>query len=77
MIDDPLLVTTDGQLATDKHITCIDCKKEFVYTARDQEFYKVHGYVEPKRCKACRRIKKARFDDKSHKKTWVGDQMVS
>ena len=44
----------------DKTITCVDCNCEFVFTARDQEFYQEHGFNnEPKRCKACRDKKKA------------------
>ena len=44
----------------DKTIKCVDCGTEFVFTARDQEFYKEKGFTnEPKRCKACRDKKKA------------------
>ncbi|MCI8588274.1 MAG: cytochrome C551 [Bacilli bacterium] len=44
----------------DKTITCIDCGEEFVFTARDQEFYAEKGFNnEPKRCKSCRDKKKA------------------
>ena len=44
----------------DKTITCVDCGTDFVFTARDQEFYAEKGFNnEPKRCKACRDKKKA------------------
>lgn len=44
---------------TDKTIKCVDCGTEFVFTARDQAFYKEKGFTnEPKRCKACRDKKK-------------------
>ena len=44
----------------DKTIKCVDCGTEFVFTARDQEFYQEKGFTnEPKRCKACRDKKKA------------------
>lgn len=44
----------------DKTIKCVDCGKEFVFTARDQAFYAEKGFTnEPKRCKECREIKKA------------------
>ena len=44
----------------DKTIKCVDCGCEFVFTARDQEFYKEKGFTnEPKRCKPCRDKKKA------------------
>lgn len=43
----------------DKKLKCVDCGKEFIFTARDQEFYTEKGFTEPKRCKECRDAKKA------------------
>ena len=43
---------------SDKKIVCKDCGKEFDFTAKEQEFYQEHGLTEPKRCKACRDLKK-------------------
>jgi len=44
----------------DKTIKCVDCGTDFVFTARDQEFYAEKGFKnEPKRCKPCRDKKKA------------------
>lgn len=44
----------------DKTIVCLDCGKEFVFTAREQEFYAEKGFTnEPKRCKECRDKRKA------------------
>lgn len=44
----------------DKTIVCKDCGKEFVFTVREQEFYKEKGFTnEPVRCKECRDKKKA------------------
>jgi hypothetical protein len=44
---------------TDKTMKCQDCGAEFVFTVREQEFYKEKGFNnEPKRCKACRDAKK-------------------
>ncbi len=45
-----------------QYITCVDCGTEFEHSERDQEFYTERGYSLPKRCKACRTKKKARFD---------------
>lgn len=43
----------------DKTKVCVDCGKEFIFTARDQEFYAEKGFQnEPKRCKECRDKKK-------------------
>lgn len=44
----------------DETIVCEDCKQEFIFTARDQEFYAEKGFNnKPKRCKACRDKRKA------------------
>lgn len=44
----------------DKTIICKDCKKEFVFTVGEQEFYKEKGFTnEPVRCKECRDKRKA------------------
>lgn len=43
----------------DKTLVCSDCGKEFVFTAKEQEFYKEKGFDnEPKRCRDCRIAKK-------------------
>jgi len=39
----------------DKILICMNCGKEFVWTAGEQEFYAERGFAnEPKRCKECR-----------------------
>lgn len=39
----------------DKHIPCRDCKKDFVFSADEQHFFKQKGLTnEPKRCANCR-----------------------
>ena len=43
----------------DQHLTCADCGHDFVWTAKDQEFFAGKGYQQPKRCKDCRQAKKA------------------
>ena len=43
----------------DKTLVCSHCKKEFVFTAGEQEFYAEKGLEsEPKRCKPCRTERK-------------------
>ncbi len=43
----------------DKTLTCVECGKEFVFTAGEQEFYAEKQYQnEPKRCKECRVARK-------------------
>lgn len=43
----------------DKPIECCDCGETFVWTMKDQEFYKKNDFQPPKRCKPCRERKKA------------------
>lgn len=46
---------------TDQAINCLDCKVDFTFTARDQEFYASQNppFTPPKRCKPCRDQRKA------------------
>ena len=53
---------------TDKTIVCKDCGTEFVFSAKEQEFYQQKGLEhEPKRCKDCRIKKKAALEEKNNK----------
>ena len=43
----------------DETLVCVECGKEFVFTAGEQEFYASKGFVnEPQRCKECRDARK-------------------
>jgi CxxC-x17-CxxC domain-containing protein len=45
----------------DKQIKCLECNKDFTYTAAEQELHKSLGYQnEPKRCNPCREAKRQR-----------------
>lgn len=45
---------------TDKKITCVDCGKEFVFSAANQEFHASKGFTnDPKRCEGCRQVMRA------------------
>jgi CxxC-x17-CxxC domain-containing protein len=50
---------------SDKVMTCADCSQDFVFTARDQEFYADRGFTEPRRCPSCRASRKAARGDSS------------
>lgn len=63
----------DVKAGADVTKVCIDCNTEFLFTVRDQEFYKVHGYVEPRRCYSCRKKKKQRYENYKSRKTYIGD----
>ncbi|MPM63647.1 hypothetical protein SDC9_110528 [bioreactor metagenome] len=44
---------------SDKIIKCKDCGENFIFTEREQEFYKEKGFNnDPVRCPECRRLKK-------------------
>ncbi|MGH7382432.1 MAG: zinc-ribbon domain containing protein [Candidatus Methylomirabilales bacterium] len=43
----------------DKILVCVDCGKEFAFTAGEQEFFAQKGFTnEPKRCKSCKAMRK-------------------
>lgn len=44
----------------DKSVICKECGTEFVITVDDQKFYADKGFKEPKRCKDCRRLRRAK-----------------
>ena len=48
---------------SDKVMTCADCSQDFVFTAREQEFYATRGFTEPRRCPSCRARRKAARGD--------------
>lgn len=45
----------------DIKIVC-GCGREFVWTLRDQEFYREKGFAKPKRCRECVQKRKAEFN---------------
>ena len=40
------------------NLTCVECKKTFLFETGEQQFYKMRGLTSPKRCTSCRRQKK-------------------
>jgi CxxC-x17-CxxC domain-containing protein len=46
-------------VAMDRDLTCADCGQQFAFTANEQDFYTERGFSEPRRCPACRQIRKA------------------
>ena len=49
----------------DVTIKCKKCENDFVWTVRDQEFYKEKGFYKPSYCKECR--KKTKVVNNFHK----------
>ena len=42
----------------DQYLTCADCNRDFLWSAREQDFYREKGFQPPKRCKECARARK-------------------
>ena len=42
----------------DKLIRCKDCKKKFIFTVKEQQFFGLRGWKDPIRCLECRKHKK-------------------
>jgi CxxC-x17-CxxC domain-containing protein len=47
----------------DKTLVCADCNQEFVFTGSEQQFFADRQFSEPRRCPACRAIRKASRGD--------------
>jgi len=43
----------------DQEITCAECGAAFIFTEREQEYYRERGLSSPKRCKPCRDARRA------------------
>lgn len=48
---------------SDKTLTCADCNQEFSFSASEQQFYADRQFSEPRRCPACRAVRKASRGD--------------
>jgi hypothetical protein len=42
----------------DTMLQCLDCEKEFLFSAGEQQFYYSKGLATPKRCPRCRKIRR-------------------
>ena len=45
----------------DRLLPCDDCRKDFVFDAGEQKFFKSKGFTDPKRCPHCRKHVKVRM----------------
>jgi CxxC-x17-CxxC domain-containing protein len=45
----------------DLEITCSECNTPFIFSEREQEYYRERNLTHPKRCKACRDARRANF----------------
>jgi hypothetical protein len=44
---------------SEQRLTCVDCGRDFEFSAEEQAFFREKGFNPPKRCKECRQAKKA------------------
>lgn len=44
-------------------IVCCDCGEDFTFDIGEQDYYKKNNLVYPKRCKACRKIKRDQVNE--------------
>ena len=42
----------------DLNIECVGCGRLFIFMATEQDFFEKHGLEMPKRCHACRKLKR-------------------
>lgn len=55
------------QQLQDLTLTCVECGKEFAFTAGEQAYYKEHDLQnQPKRCKECRLARKKAVRNNFH-----------
>jgi len=58
----------------DLNLVCVDCKNPFVFESGEARFFAERGYDTPKRCKACRDIKKAQRNGQSQPQSAQGNE---
>ncbi len=62
----------------DKTLTCKECGQDFVFTAREQEFFASKGFAnEPGRCPACRSARKQRGGESHQRSREMYDAICS
>jgi hypothetical protein len=53
---------------SEQRIMCVDCRREFAFSAEEQRFFREKGYTPPRRCKECRRAKKEQRGDRDNRR---------
>lgn len=46
----------------DLKLQCKDCQAEFIFTEKEQAYFQKKGLHQPKRCKACRDMRRQERD---------------
>jgi hypothetical protein len=58
--------TTNIPTFKDRMLICAECYNEFFFTAGEQQFFWSRNLIEPKRCPACRALRKATAAGNNH-----------
>lgn len=59
--DDINVLRSVSPVFEDKNLSCRECKRSFVFTASEQEFFATSGLInEPRRCPSCRVVNQLR-----------------
>ena len=59
--ESPLFHSRGETAMPDLEITCSECSTPFMFTEREQEYYRERNLTHPKRCKPCRDARRANF----------------
>ena len=51
----------------DRMLICLDCDVGFTFTTGEQAFFWSRNLIEPKRCPACRKLRKATAAGNNHR----------
>ena len=60
----------------DVKIVCVKCGMEFVFTVGEQRYFEQNNLCFPKRCKACRKIKKERKNQIENEKWQAQENFI-
>lgn len=44
---------------TDRMLVCVECADEFVWLAGEQQYFALHDFQQPRRCRPCRQARRA------------------
>ncbi len=64
--------TIGGKEYKDVESRCIDCGRDYIFTAGEQEFFETKGFTPPKRCKPCRIANKDQKEQRKQERAMRG-----
>jgi len=61
-------MNSDDLNLKDRFLTCCDCGKSFLFEVGEQKYYIDHNLSLPKRCHACRSLRKLDYSPEANKR---------